>query len=198
MGRGHPGRLPSARASLIGHMAAAPRGPGNCPDAPRDPASKVLDRMDALGRAGPGRSFRLVFTNGCFDLLHAGHVACLDAARRLGDRLLVGLNSDDSVRRQGKGPGRPVVSERRRAAVVAALESVDWVVVFDEDTPALLVDELVPDVLVKGGDYDGDAVAGAAAVRAAGGQVVVVPFVSGESTTALLERIRDGASVPRP
>ena len=156
----------------------------------RAPATKILGRDEAVKRLGPGRSFRLVFTNGCFDLLHRGHVEYLDQARRMGDALLVALNSDASVRRLGKGPGRPFVGERARGVVVAALESVDWVTFFDEETPDALVAELCPDVLVKGGDYAGREVAGSAAVRSGGGQVAIVPQVAGHSTTALVRRIR--------
>lgn len=159
---------------------------------PRDPASKVVARDEAVKRAGPGRSFRLVLTNGCFDLLHRGHVACLDRARRMGDALLVAVNSDASVRRLDKGPGRPVAGERDRAEVVAGLECVDLVTLFDEDTPEELIAELQPDVLVKGGDYAEEEVAGAAEVRARGGRVVIVPLLPGRSTSALVERIRGG------
>ena len=155
------------------------------------PASKILSRDEAARRAGPGRSFRLVFTNGCFDLLHPGHVACLDQARRMGDALLVAINTDESARRLGKGPGRPLVGQQARATVVAALECVDWVTFFDEDTPEALVGELQPDILVKGGDYAEEEVAGGATVRAGGGRVVIVPLVPGHSTSALAGRIRD-------
>ena len=163
---------------------------------PRDPASKVVSRDEAVRRAGPKRSFRLVFTNGCFDLLHRGHVACLDRARRFGDALLVAVNSDASVRRLDKGPGRPLVGERDRADVVAALECVDLVTLFDEDTPEELIAELQPDVLVKGGDYAEEEVAGAAAVKARGGRVVIVPLSPGRSTSALVDRIRGGPTTP--
>ncbi len=158
----------------------------------RSPAAKVLDRREAVRRAGPERSFRLVVTNGCFDLLHRGHVECLDQARRLGDALLVAINSDASMRRLGKGRNRPIVDERSRALVVAALECVDIVTTFDEDTPRELIAELQPDVLVKGGDYTEDEVAGASAVRARGGRVEIVPLVPGCSTSALVKRIRGG------
>ena len=148
-----------------------------------------------MRRAGPGRSFRLVFTNGCFDLLHPGHVECLSRARELGEVLLVAVNSDASVRRLGKGPGRPLVDERSRAEVVAALECVDLVTVFDEDTPREVVAALQPDVLVKGGDYSEEEVAGARTVRASGGEVVIVPLLPGHSTSRLVERM--GAAGPR-
>ena len=159
----------------------------------RSPAAKVVGRSEALKRAGPGRSFRLVFTNGCFDVLHRGHVQCLHQARRLGDALLVAINTDASVRRLGKGPERPLVDERSRAEVVAALECVDMVTFFDEDTPRGLIAELQPDVLVKGGDYAEDEVAGAATVRERGGRVVILPLVPGCSTSGLVDRIRVGS-----
>ena len=131
----------------------------------------------------------LVFTNGVFDLLHPGHVDVLVAARREGDALVVGLNSDESVRRL-KGPTRPIRVEAERAYVVAALSMVDAVVVFDEDTPLDLIRELEPDVLVKGGDYTESTVVGAPDVRARGGRIVIVPLTEGHSTTALVEKLR--------
>ena len=164
---------------------------------PRDPATKVVSREETVRRAGPGRAFRLVFTNGCFDLLHPGHVECLSRARELGDVLLVAVNSDASVRRLGKGPGRPLVGERSRAGVVAALECVDLVTVFDEDTPRELVAALQPDVLVKGGDYREEEVVGAGTVRARGGEVVIVPLLAGHSTSGLVERV-EGARGTEP
>lgn len=132
---------------------------------------------------------RLVFTNGVFDLLHPGHVDVLVAARKEGDALVVGLNSDDSVRRL-KGPTRPVRVEAERAYVVAALAMVDAVVLFEQDTPLDLIRELEPDVLVKGGDYTESTVVGAPDVRARGGRVVIVPLTAGHSTTALVEKLR--------
>lgn len=134
------------------------------------------------------RRERLVFTNGCFDLLHAGHVRYLNAARGLGDRLLVGLNDDASVRRI-KGPGRPVVPEAERAEVLCALEAVDAVVLFSEETPLALIEALLPDLLVKGADWPLEAIVGRREVEAAGGRVLTLPLLSGRSTTALLERI---------
>jgi rfaE bifunctional protein nucleotidyltransferase chain/domain len=133
---------------------------------------------------------RVVFTNGVFDLLHPGHVDVLVGARRRGDALVVGLNSDDSVRRL-KGPGRPVRSEAERAYVLAALEAVDVVSVFGEDTPLELVRVLRPDVIVKGGDYAPETIVGAAEVRAWGGEVVVIPLTPGQSTTAIIEKLRE-------
>jgi D-beta-D-heptose 7-phosphate kinase/D-beta-D-heptose 1-phosphate adenosyltransferase len=132
----------------------------------------------------------LVFTNGVFDLLHPGHVEYLEAARALGDRLLVGVNTDRSARGLAKGPGRPVAAERARARVVAALAAVDCVVLFDEPTPQALISALRPDVLVKGGDYAYSAMVGADLVEAAGGRIVIVPFLPGYSTTALVEQCR--------
>jgi rfaE bifunctional protein nucleotidyltransferase chain/domain len=131
-----------------------------------------------------------VFTNGVFDLLHPGHVDVLRAARAEGDALIVGVNSDASVRRLGKGPGRPIRPERDRAYVVAALAAVDAVVLFDEDTPRELVAALTPDVLVKGGDYSADAVAGGDLVRGRGGRVVIVPLTPGQSTTSIVTELR--------
>lgn len=136
----------------------------------------------------------LVFTNGVFDLLHAGHVALLEAARAEGSALVIGVNSDASARRLAKGPGRPVVDERQRARLVAALACVDCVVLFDEDTPVALIRLLRPDVLVKGADYPRAAIAGADEVESWGGRVVRVPLVSGQSTTELLARLRRDSS----
>jgi D-beta-D-heptose 7-phosphate kinase/D-beta-D-heptose 1-phosphate adenosyltransferase len=133
---------------------------------------------------------RLVFTNGVFDLLHPGHVDVLTGARARGDALVVGVNGDASVRRLGKGPERPVRAEWERAYVLAALECVDAVVLFEEDTPLQLIRALRPDVLVKGGDYDEATIVGAADVRAWGGDVVVVPLTPGQSTTSIVEKLR--------
>lgn len=144
---------------------------------------------EAVRRFGPGRDFRLVFTNGCFDLLHRGHAAYLNAAAALGDRLLVGLNSDASVRRL-KGPGRPVLPLDDRAYLLASLEAVDAVVVFDEDTPLRLIEALLPDVLVKGADYRPEEVVGRDVVEEAGGDVMLLELEEGRSTSGLLERIR--------
>ncbi len=133
----------------------------------------------------------LVFTNGVFDLLHAGHVAVLEAARAEGEALLVGINTDRSTRALQKGPGRPLVLEHDRARTVAALECVDCVVLFDEETPEQLIHLCRPDVLVKGGDWNANDLPGSAFVRAQGGRVVIVPRVAGVSTTELLERARE-------
>jgi D-beta-D-heptose 7-phosphate kinase/D-beta-D-heptose 1-phosphate adenosyltransferase len=134
------------------------------------------------------RNRRVVFTNGCFDLLHPGHIRCLEEARSLGDLLIVAINSDASVQRM-KGPGRPVVPEAERAELLAALAAVDYVTVFEEDTPQQIIARLVPDVLVKGGDWGPDQIVGRAEVEAAGGKVVSIPLEPGYSTTALLDRI---------
>ena len=158
----------------------------------RPAEEKILDRAEVVGRVGPGRSFRLVFTNGCFDLLHPGHVDCLERARGLGDVLLVAVNTDRSVGRLGKGPGRPLVDQDARARVVAGLGCVDWVTLFDEETPEALIGDVRPDVLVKGGDYSEAEVAGAGVVRGGGGRVVILPLVPGYSTSALVRRIREG------
>jgi rfaE bifunctional protein nucleotidyltransferase chain/domain len=131
-----------------------------------------------------------VFTNGVFDIVHRGHVSYLSRARGLGDALIVGVNTDASARRLGKGAGRPLNGESDRALVVAALECVDGVCLFDEDTPRELVTELLPDVLVKGSDYQISEIVGRAEVEAAGGHVVLVPFLEGYSTTDLVRRIR--------
>ncbi|MBI4409638.1 MAG: D-glycero-beta-D-manno-heptose 1-phosphate adenylyltransferase [Gemmatimonadetes bacterium] len=154
----------------------------------RSPQSKVLTRAELLARFGRPRPARVVFTNGCFDLLHRGHVEVLFRARELGDMLVVGLNSDASVRRL-KGAGRPLVAQEDRAAIVAALACVDVVTIFDEDTPRELVAALLPDVLVKGGDYRPQDVVGATEVEAAGGRVVILPYLEGRSTTDLIRRI---------
>ena len=135
---------------------------------------------------------RVVFTNGVFDLLHRGHVEYLTEARALGNCLVVGINSDASVRRLGKGADRPLVSGPDRAAVVAALRSVDLVVMFDDDTPERLIREVRPDVLVKGGDWAKEAIVGREFVESYGGRVVSVPLRAGFSTTSLVERLRGG------
>ncbi|PYT79441.1 MAG: D-glycero-beta-D-manno-heptose 1-phosphate adenylyltransferase [Acidobacteria bacterium] len=134
---------------------------------------------------------RVVFTNGCFDLLHPGHIRGFELARQMGEALVVGLNSDRSVRKL-KGPTRPVIPEQERAEMLAALESVDAIVIFDEPTPREVISRLLPDVLVKGGDWPGDQIVGREEVQAAGGRVVSLPVVPGYSTTAILRKIREG------
>jgi D-beta-D-heptose 7-phosphate kinase/D-beta-D-heptose 1-phosphate adenosyltransferase len=152
-------------------------------------AGKVRPLAQAVewrrAQAGP-----VVFTNGVFDLLHPGHVELLEAARREGDGLVVGLNTDASVRRLGKGTARPVTDEQARARVLAGLAAVDCIVLFDDDTPLALIEALVPDVLVKGADYTRDRIVGADWIEARGGRVVRVPVVAGFSTSALVERLR--------
>lgn len=132
---------------------------------------------------------RLVFTNGCFDILHVGHVRYLTEARKLGDALLVAINSDRSVR-ELKGEGRPVMSAEERAEMLAALRAVDYVTVFDDSSPRSLIARLLPDVLVKGGDYNLDEIHGREEVEAAGGRVLSLPFIEGASTSSVIERIR--------
>jgi rfaE bifunctional protein nucleotidyltransferase chain/domain len=131
---------------------------------------------------------QLVFTNGCFDLLHPGHVRYLSEARSLGDALVVALNSDRSVRAL-KGEGRPILEEQERAEVIAALEAVDYVIVFDEETPLRLIADLLPDVLVKGGDWPLDQIIGREEVEAAGGRVISLPYIEGSSTSDIIERV---------
>jgi rfaE bifunctional protein nucleotidyltransferase chain/domain len=152
-------------------------------------AAKVRTLPDAVAwrRAVTGP---VVFTNGVFDLLHAGHVELLEAARREGAALVVGLNTDASGRRLGKGAGRPIVPEAARARVLAGLAAVDCVVLFDEDTPQVLIEALKPDVLVKGADYAREAIVGGDWVEARGGRVVTVPLLAGYSTSSIVERLR--------
>jgi len=135
---------------------------------------------------------RIVFTNGCFDILHPGHTRYLCAARELGDYLIVAVNSDNSVRAI-KGEGRPILSQEVRAELLAALSCVDGVVIFDEDNPLKVIQYLMPDILVKGGDWAEEEIIGADVVRKAGGEVRRIPFISGFSTTHLIEKIRDQA-----
>lgn len=155
-----------------------------------DPSGRVLSRREVVSRFGRPRDDRVVFTNGCFDLVHRGHVACLSAAAALGDRLVVAVNSDASVRRL-KGAGRPVTPEEDRAYVLAGLRAVDAVTIFGEDTPLRLIEELEPDVLVKGGDYGPEEVVGREVVERAGGEVRLLPLEPGRSTTGLIRRIRE-------
>ena len=153
-----------------------------------DPARKVMDWPSArawrIAQTG-----RVVFTNGVFDLLHPGHIDVLVGARARGDALIVGLNSDASVKRL-KGPERPVRVEADRAYVLGAIESVDVVCVFDQDTPLELVRTLRPDVIVKGGDYSPESVVGAADVQSWGGECVIIPLTPGHSTTGIIDRLR--------
>jgi D-beta-D-heptose 7-phosphate kinase/D-beta-D-heptose 1-phosphate adenosyltransferase len=167
---------------------------GTWPDA-LDTGEKILDRRALEMRLDRVRSrgMKVVFTNGCFDILHEGHVSYLKEARALGDVLVVGLNSDDSVRRL-KGPERPVNGEASRAAVLSGLEAVDYVCVFEEDTPYELIKALRPGVLVKGGDWDTDRIVGSDIVASYGGEVRSLAFREGHSTTGIIHRIRSDES----
>jgi len=148
------------------------------------------DQLVPLLQAARDQGKRIVFTNGCFDLMHVGHTRYLQAARDLGDLLVVGVNSDESVRILNKAPDRPVVSESQRAEVVAALGSVDYVVLFNEPDPRNLIAALQPDVLVKGGDWAVERIVGREIVEARGGTVRTIPLVPGVSTTSIIQRIR--------
>lgn len=154
---------------------------------------KICDEGTMLRRAAywRDRGEKIVFTNGCFDLLHAGHVTYLEAARAHGNRLVLGLNTDRSVR-ELKGADRPIIGEQDRARVLAALESIDAVVLFDEDTPERLISRLLPDVLVKGGDYKPEEIAGGQYVRENGGEIHILTFVEGRSTSQIVATIKDG------
>ncbi|MBN1103936.1 MAG: D-glycero-beta-D-manno-heptose 1-phosphate adenylyltransferase [Deltaproteobacteria bacterium] len=145
-------------------------------------AREEIDRLKTQGK-------RVVFTNGCFDILHPGHARYLWEARRLGDYLIVAVNSDRSVRAI-KGPGRPVLDQQARSELVAALGAVDEVLIFDEDDPLGVIQHLIPDVLVKGGDWPEEGIIGADVVKQAGGEVHRIPFVTGHSTSSIIERIR--------
>jgi|SRR6185503_17393910 len=150
----------------------------------REPMLAERERLRAAGR-------RLVFTNGVFDLLHVGHVRYLTQARALGDVLVVAINSDRTVR-ELKGSSRPVFDQAERAEILAALRVVDYVTIFDDVSPRSLIAELLPDVLVKGGDYDLAQIHGREEVEAAGGKVISLPFVEGSSTTTLIQKINRG------
>ncbi len=176
------GTVPIQKAELIGALSTT---------VALHAEEKILSRDRLLGRITAWRAAgeRIAFTNGCFDLLHVGHLAVLEQARREADRLVVGLNTDQSVGKL-KGASRPVVGERERAQVLAALAAVDAVVLFGEETPLNLVAEIRPDVLVKGGDYSDDNIVGANEVRSWGGRVKIVPLLAGVSTTELIARSR--------
>ncbi len=152
--------------------------------------TRLKIELDWLRRGGK----RVVFTNGCFDLLHSGHIHLLNEAKRMGDLLVVALNSDESVRRLGKGPGRPVNQLEERATLIAALGMVDFVVAFDQDTPKELIEYLSPDVLVKGGDYKAESIVGYDYVRGLGGSVKVVDYMPGHSTTNVVKKIENVSS----
>jgi rfaE bifunctional protein nucleotidyltransferase chain/domain len=157
------------------------------PPVPESLTRKVVPTLDAERYQWPRP---LVFTNGVFDVLHRGHVIYLAAARALGTALLVGVNSDASARTLGKGPDRPLNGEGDRLLVLAAIESVSYVTLFDEDTPCELIERCRPDIYVKGGDYDIDTLAETRLVRGWGGRATAIPFVDGYSTTGLVRRIR--------
>lgn len=161
----------------------------------RPAASRVMapDAVGAFVREQRAAGRRIVFTNGVFDLLHPGHVRYLQDARALGDLLIIGLNADESVRRN-KGPARPINPQEERAEVLAALASVDAVVIFSEDTPADIIRLVQPDILVKGADWAADAIVGRDTVEARGGRVVRIPVEEGHSTTAIVERIKGSSA----
>jgi rfaE bifunctional protein nucleotidyltransferase chain/domain len=161
-------------------------------------SSAVLTLDEAILRFGREKrnGRRVVFTNGCFDILHPGHIRSLEHARDLGDVLIVGLNSDATVKKL-KGESRPFLPEAERAEILAALECVDAVIIFDDLTPREIIARLLPDVLVKGGDWPVDQIVGREEVEAAGGRVVSAPVVPGFSTTQILRKIRDGAPAAR-
>jgi D-beta-D-heptose 7-phosphate kinase / D-beta-D-heptose 1-phosphate adenosyltransferase len=200
---GLAGGLPLAEAARLANIAAgiavAKLGtstvtPAEIIDAVaavhRDSDSKIKNRdvLATIMESERIKGRQIVFTNGCFDLLHAGHVKYLQAARRLGDLLIMGLNSDASVRRL-KGPKRPLIGEEERGHILAALDCIDYVCLFDEDTPLELITALKPHILVKGGDYTADGVVGKEIVEANGGRVELIPFVDGKSTTNIIEKI---------
>jgi D-glycero-beta-D-manno-heptose 1-phosphate adenylyltransferase len=160
--------------------------------APLDKRIVDLVQVQRLCNIWRMKGDRIVFTNGCFDILHRGHVEYLQEAAALGNRLVIGLNSDASVQRLGKGDGRPYNDQDSRAKVLAALRLVDAVVLFDQDTPLELIQHIGPDVLVKGGDYTEDQIVGAEYVRANGGEVRSLKLVEGYSTSGTVEKIRHG------
>ncbi|MCE3227410.1 MAG: rfaE2 [Bacteroidetes bacterium] len=148
----------------------------------REDAARIINGLRLKGR-------KIVFTNGCFDILHPGHVDYLSQARGLGNFLVLGLNTDDSVKKLNKAPNRPVNNENARAMVLAGLASVDLIVLFNEDTPFELIKTLQPDMLVKGSDYKPENVVGYDIVKARGGEVMTIPFLEGFSTTSLIEKL---------
>jgi D-beta-D-heptose 7-phosphate kinase/D-beta-D-heptose 1-phosphate adenosyltransferase len=151
---------------------------------------KSLEELQGLLPEKRAQGKRIVFTNGCFDIVHRGHLHVLRQAKALGDLLIVGVNSDRSVQ-QIKGPGRPVIIEAGRVELLAALEMVDYVILFDEPDPCRLIAILQPDILAKGGDYGREDVVGADIVEQNGGKVVVIPYLAGFSTTEIIERVRN-------
>lgn len=153
--------------------------------------SKILNHTELVGTLKKWRSSKLkiVFTNGCFDILHRGHVEYLNKAKSFGDKLIIGLNSDTSVKKL-KGKNRPFTNENDRAYIIANLKAVDAVVIFEEDTPFLIIKKIKPDILVKGGDYKIDEIVGKDIVEKNGGKVITVPYINGKSTTNLLNKIK--------
>lgn len=147
------------------------------------------ESLQTLLKGWNEQHYKIVFTNGCFDILHRGHVEYLCHARDLGDKLVLGLNTDASVKRQGKSPERPINNEETRATILAGLECIDAIVLFDEDTPYDLIQFVQPDVLVKGNDYKAEEIVGYDIVSAKGGSVMIIPLVQGFSTTKLIEKL---------
>jgi D-beta-D-heptose 7-phosphate kinase/D-beta-D-heptose 1-phosphate adenosyltransferase len=150
---------------------------------------KSLEELKSIASQAKARGQKIVFTNGCFDILHRGHLHLLREAKALGDLLIVAINSDRSVQ-QIKGSARPVISQAGRAELIAALEMVDYVILFDEVDPYRLIEELRPDILAKGGDWSTDQVIGGDIVEGGGGRVAVIPYLKGFSTTEIIERVR--------
>ncbi len=151
---------------------------------------KTPDEIKLIRKKFRDEKKKVVFTNGCFDLIHAGHVDYLTKARELGDALIVGLNSDSSVRRI-KGDKRPILSEKERAFIISSLKPVDFVVIFDEDTPAELISEVIPDILVKGADWPIENIIGREVVEANGGEVKTIRFINDQSTSKIIKSILD-------
>lgn len=149
------------------------------------------DKLKTLLQEWNTQNQKIVFTNGCFDILHRGHVEYLSHARDLGDKLILGLNTDASVKRLGKSPERPINSEETRATILAGLECVDAIILFNEDTPYELINFVQPDVLVKGNDYKAENIVGYDIVTAKGGRVITIQLVDGFSTTKLIEKLKD-------
>lgn len=183
---GRVGTVPIDRASLLAALSS---------ELALSTQEKVVDRTGLIARAAQWRQRgeTVVFTNGCFDLLHVGHITLLEDAHRMGDHLVIGMNSDASVQRL-KGPMRPIVGETERARILAALASTDAIVIFDEDTPLKTIEALRPEVLVKGGDYTESTVVGADLVRGWGGRVAIVPTVAGFSTSNIVRKLSNGAA----
>lgn len=150
---------------------------------------KKLGELGSIVTKAKSKNQKIIFTNGCFDLLHLGHVHLLREAKKLGDLLIVALNSDSSVRKI-KGPNRPILPETERAELIASLEMVDYVTIFSQPDPAALIGALKPDILVKGGDWSQDQIIGRDTVEGNGGRVVALPFLTGHSTTNIIEKIR--------